>query len=86
MRYLKGSMNQEVWRNKVWIRSDQLSPKHNKNICDVVHPGPVHVFSFFVSCGHEQQTPCDKKLHSLCQNLYFLYLTGKRIWSTHERR
>lgn len=31
-----------------------FSPKHNKNVRDVVHPGPVHVFSFFVGRGHEQ--------------------------------
>jgi len=30
-----------------------LSPKHNENIRDMIHPGPVHEFGFFISSRHE---------------------------------
>ena len=48
---------------------DQLAPKHNEDIRDVVHPGPVHIFGFFVSRGHEQQTTCYEELHNTYQEL-----------------
>ena len=35
-------------------RGLDCSPKHYENICNMVHPGSVHVSCFFISRRHEQ--------------------------------
>lgn len=40
-------------RCEVCIVLGRLSPEYDKDIRDVVHPGPVHESGFFISCRHE---------------------------------
>ena len=50
----RGTSNHKALKRGAWIFPGWLSPKHNKNIRDVVHPGPVHEFGFFIGRRHEQ--------------------------------
>ena len=61
----RGARSQKCEGKRFTLARDQLSPKHNQNIRDVVHPSPVYEFGFFVSRRHEQQTTRNEELHIL---------------------